>query len=168
VPEERASYAWPGQLNDAVVRAFERAYQQPVDGCYDFVRAAAARLEPGFALPETLTEHGPTEVSSFYNDGSTVYDSSFRAGDSGRFVSLEVRHVQPEEMMHPEPHEWIWVYAVRGLSAGRGLILRCWCDTVVGDAKKAAAHLEVTGSPDECAAVLALFRARFAADVTDP
>jgi hypothetical protein len=158
-------------LNAAVVRAFERADQQPVAGCFDFVRAAAARLEPGFALPETLVrEHEPTEVWLGYQDGSHDYRSSFRAGegDAGRAVTLEVTYVRPEEM-HPEPHEYMWVYTVHGLSAGRRLVLTCWCDTVVGEAKKAGARIEVAGSKDECAAVLAQFHTRFtgmAEDIT--
>jgi hypothetical protein len=165
--EERAYFTWPGQLNGAVVRALERAGQQPVDGCFDFVRAAAARLEPGLALPETLvTEQEPTEVGRGDNDGAYYYESSFRAGDAGRFVTLEITYKQPEEMMYPETHTWTWVYTVGGLSAGRGLILRCWRDAITGDTTRAAAVLEVAGSEEECAAVLAQFRTRFAPDIT--
>jgi hypothetical protein len=169
MPEERLSLNWPGHLNDAVVRALERAGQQPAEGCFDFVRAAAARLEPDFALPETLvTVEEPYEAGRGDHDGSYYYESSFRAGDDERFVTLQVSYNMPEEMMYPEDHTWDWAYVVGGLSDGRSLRLFCRRRARTGQTSQAMAMLTVAGSPEECAAVRALFRAQFAPDNTAP
>jgi hypothetical protein len=140
-----------------------------VDGCFEFVRAAAALLESGFAILDTrTTEREPTEVGRGQHNGSYYYEGAVREGDAERFVTLETHYNQPEEMMYPETHTWLWVYTVRGLSDDRALVLRCHREALTGDTTGGWAALEVTGSVDECAAVLALFRERFAKGVTAP
>lgn len=150
-------------LPAAFVAALEQAGESPVAACVDFLRAAAPLLERGFVVPAGRTVVSePAESGRGDHNGSYYYDGAFREGDERRFIEIETSYNRPEEMMYPETHTWIWRYAVRGLADGRQLELRCYRDALVGHTTDAAATVSVTGSAQECAAVLAAFRATFA------
>jgi hypothetical protein len=157
---------WRRDLSDALATALKRAGQRPADECVSFLRAVAALLEPGFIIPAVSSVvREPAETARGDHNGSYYYEGAFREGDDERFIEIETSYNRPEEMMHPETHSWFWRYTVRGLSGGRHLELRCDRDEWACDTSGASAALDVTGSAQECALVLAAFRERFA-DVT--
>jgi hypothetical protein len=153
---------WRNDLSDELIAAFKHAGDRPVTECVNFLREVAELLEPGFTIPAGRTVlRESAEVGRGDHDGSYYYEGAFREGDSERFVEIETSYNRPEEMMYPETHWWFWRYTVGGLSGGRRLELRCARSELACDTSGASAMCEVTGIAQACAAVLAVFRARF-------
>lgn len=154
-------------LPDALADECARAGERPVATCVNFVRAAAAVLAPGFAIPTVrVTEQEPAESGRGDHNGSYYYDGRFREGDDRRAIVIETSYNRPEEMMYPEPHSWTWVYTVAGLTEGSALCLRCSRDAMTGSTTGLFLVLEVTGGAAELAAVGQAFREHFAKPVT--